>query len=341
MVVPREMIEIVSFGDLVENGSYHVHSRFTRVVNMTGNGRFVSLVTPDIDAGPLNVVVRGLDLSRVGSLTIAMGGAASDDGAAARAIILDGRRIPLEGAHVYKSALDFQPHTLPLFRKNLRTLGVLLAELGPEKSLAFLLERERLAEFRDGFERAVVDHIGHSVRDILHGDTLRGVERLKGCGFGLTPSGDDFITGLLIATHILERSVEPGHAGSRLVSAAGASSRRGAAGSAPGRDLSHLRTRIFETARSGNTLSDTFLYLAEGGFVTQGIKDLVAALSFGASGDVRTCAEHLFSVGATSGADMAVGLQMTLASWSARPAAAAAWNPSSTSIQHDGEAQWS
>lgn len=316
MAVPREMIEIASFGDLVEDGSYHVHSRFTRVVNMTGDGRFVSLVTPDVDAGPLNIVVGGLDLSGVESLTIAMGGAASDDGAAARAMIIDGQRIPLDSDRVYRSALEFQPHPLPLFRKNLGILGVLLAGLAPEKSLAFLLERERLAEFRAGFERAVADHIGHSVRDILHGDTLRGVERLKGCGFGLTPAGDDFITGLLIATHILERSTS-------------------------GRDLSHLRTRIFETARSGNTLSDTFLYLADGGFVTHGIKDLVAALSFGAPGDVRRCAEHLFSVGATSGADMAVGLHMTLTSWPARPTVATAWNPTNVSIQHDGEAQWS
>jgi len=308
------MIEIVSFGDLVENGSYHVHSRFAHVVNMTDNGRLVSLVTPDVDAGPLNIVVRGLDPSRVGSLTMETG----------MAITIDGRRITLEGDRAYESALDFQPHALPLFRKNLGILGVLLAELAPEKSLAFLLDSQRLAGFRDGFERAVVEHIGHSVRDILHGDTLRGVERLKGCGFGLTPSGDDFITGLLIATHIIERSTEPAHRAS-----------------APGRDLTHLRTQIFETARSGNTLSDTFLYLAEGGFVTQGIKDLVAALSFGAPGDVRRCAEHLFSVGATSGADMAVGLQMTLTSWLARPAAATAWNPSSISIQHDGEAQWS
>ncbi len=352
MVVPREMIEIVSFGDLVESGFYHVHSRFTRVVNMTDNGRFVSLVTPDIDAGPLTIVVRGLDPSGVEGLTIEMGAGTPCDGATSPddgdislcpgwTITLDGRRIPLDGGRIYKSAIDFQPHTLPRFRKNLGILGLLLAELAPEKSLAFLLERERLAEFRAGFERAVVDHIGHSVRDILHGDTLRGVERLKGCGFGLTPAGDDFIVGLLIATHILERSVEPVRAGARSVSATGASSKRSAAGSALGRNLALLRTRIFETARSGNTLSDTFLYLAEGGFVTQGMKDLVAALSFGTPGDVRRCAEHLFSVGATSGADMAVGLQMTLVSWQARLHGAIVGRMMGTSVQHDREAQWS
>ncbi len=349
MVVPREMIEIVSFGDLVESGSYRVHSRFARVVNMTDHGRFVSLVTPSVDAGPLNIVVRGVDLSGVGSLTIATGaatpggGATTPDGGEVSlrpgwTITLDGRRIPLEGGRVYKSVLDFQPHSLPLFTKNLSTLGLLLAEQAPEKSLAFLLDSRRLVEFRDGFERAVVDHIGHSVRDILHGNTLRGVGRLKGCGFGLTPSGDDFIVGLLIATHVLERSA---YVGSRPVVAPGASSRRGAAGSVSGRDLTLLRTRILETARSGNVLSDTFLYLAEGGFLTEGIKNLVAALSFGSSRDVRRCAEHLFAVGATSGADTAVGLQMTLMSWPARSSGATVGRVTGTSVQDDREAQWS
>jgi len=334
MVVPREMIEIVSFGDLVESGSYRVHSRFARVVNMTDRGRFVSLVTPSVDAGPLNIIVRGLDLSRVGSLEVPTGVATVGDGA----ITIDGCCIPLDLGRVYKSVLDFQPHSLPLFTKNLSTLGLLLAEQAPEKSLAFLLDSRRLVEFRDGFERAVVDHIGHSVRDILHGNTLRGVGRLKGCGFGLTPSGDDFIVGLLIATHVLERSA---CVGSRSVVAPGASSRRGAAGSVSGRDLRLLRTRIFETARSGNVLSDTFLYLAEGGFVTEGIKNLVAALSFGSSRDVRRCAEHLFAVGATSGADTAVGLQMTLTSWPARSSGATVGRVTGTSVQDDREAQWS
>ncbi len=340
-------IEILSFGDLVERGSYGVHSRFRRVVNMTGGARFVSLVTPEVDAGPLNIVVRGLDPANVRHLRIEAGaddrlGSRRVRAAGARpatrglTIILDGDRIEAGPERVYSSTLGPAVCDSPRFHSNLRTFGACLVELAPEKSLAFLLDPGRIIEFRSGFERGVAEHIEHCVRDILFGDTLRGVSRLKGCGFGLTPSGDDFITGLLIASHLME----PGRRG-----AAGEYSGYAAAGSndiaAHRASAAALRARIFESARTSNTLSDTFLRLAAYGRVTRGMQKLAASLSSGTSHDVTRCARDLVSIGATSGVDTGVGLYLTLRSGFGRSARAARGLTGGPHELHAGEAQWS
>ncbi len=326
MASDARAIEILSFGDLVQTGSYGVHSRFRRVVNMTGGARFVSLVSPDVDAGPLNIVVRGLVPASVRRLHVDAGainaGGVDADGtrrtrAATRglAITLDGARIDAGADRVYDSTLHPAIHDHTRFRSNLLAFGAALAELAPEKSLAFLLDPDRVAGFRPGFERGVAEHIGHCVRDILFGDTLRGVSRLKGCGFGLTPSGDDFIAGLLIATHIPDGA------------------RSGAA--------TELRARILASARTTNTLSDSFLDLAARGRVTRGMQELAVSLSLGTPHDVTRCARHLVSIGATSGVDTGVGLYLTLRSGLGRSARAARRLAGGPHELHAGEAQWS
>jgi len=42
------------------------------------------------------------------------------------------------------------------------------------------------------------------VDQVFQGELLTGVSTLKGCGAGLTPAGDDFIAGLLIALNLLQ-----------------------------------------------------------------------------------------------------------------------------------------
>ena len=315
-------IEILSFGDLVQSGSYEGHSRFRRVVNMTGGARFVSLVSPGVDPGPLNVVVHGLDPASVRSLRIDADTGDTHPPTHGFTITMDGARLEAALERVYRSALSPVTSDRPRFQSNLRTLGALLVELAPPASLAFLLDPDRVVEFRPGFERGVAEHIGHCVRDILFGDTLRGISRLKGCGFGLTPSGDDFITGLLIATHLMD-SCSP------------------CAGGALSRDVTELRVRILESARTTNTLSDTFLCLAACGRVTRGMQQLTASLSSGTSHDVTRCARHLVSIGATSGADTGVGLYLTLRSGFGRSARAARNLTDGPQELHAGEAQWS
>ncbi len=245
------------------------------MVNLTDGRRIVSVVAADVDAGPINLVVSRLDPRAVSDLRV--------DG---RSIVIDGTRLLADDVTVYRSALAFDPRDLSTLRRNLRLLTSLLNEVASAKSLAFLLAAERYIHFGSGFERELARHIETCVHDIFGGDLIRGVTRIRGCGFGLTPSGDDFIVGLLVALRLLEL--------------------------ATGRDLAAVRSAVAGAAETGNALSATFISLAADGLVFEGTRNLVSAFSRDGGRDVRAAAEQMVAVGSTSGADVAVGLCMGL-----------------------------
>ena len=172
------------------------------------------------------------------------------------------------------------------FRQNLSVLRKSLEEDAPAKSLAFLLDGQRRKNFRPGFERAYAEEIERAVRQVFHGRLLAGIRRLSGCGLGLTPGGDDFIAGLLIGLHVLQKL--------------------------QGEDYRPAREAVFRAARADNVFSNTFLDLAHRGRVFGRLKDLLVALASGSAASVRASARALFAVGNTSGADLATGFLMTL-----------------------------
>jgi hypothetical protein len=113
-----------------------------------------------------------------------------------------------------------------------------------------------------------------------------GVRMIAGCGFGLTPSGDDFICGMLVGLHV--------------------------AGQVCGTDLSSIIETIYRAAETRNFLSQTFLSLACDGCVDARLKALLEALGWDDRTMTGECARSVISVGETSGADMLTGLYMTL-----------------------------
>jgi hypothetical protein len=189
-------------------------------------------------------------------------------------------------ARAYHSGIKLEPWDPETFGENLTIFTEQLVMHAPRKSLAFLLDGGCSAHFRDGFERAFTKHASDCVAEIFTGNLLGGIGRLKGCGFGLTPSGDDFITGLLFGLIVLERAY--------------------------GWDFSRTRERVYEAARSKNLLSDTFLDLARDGRVCQQTKRLLAALLHADPGEIRRSTAELCHLGQTSGADFATGFLMTL-----------------------------
>lgn len=270
-------MELVSVGDRIEEGIYGVHSRFHRAVNFTDGIRLVSLVNEEIGAGPLNLAVRGLDLSRISFLRIDQ-----------RSVLLDGRRLGIDPDRYYRSGIDLGYWRVQAFWENLVHFGKFLVEVSPPKSLVVLLDERRIEHFRPGFERAVVEQIASGVGKIFAGDLLGGIKSLGGCGFGLTPSGDDFIAGLLIGINLLQRMY--------------------------GIDLSSSLEEVFQASRSGNLLSDTFLYLAKEGLLCEGMKNLIWALFEGGKEEIRSHAKRLLLVGETSGADLGTGFYLTVQS---------------------------
>lgn len=284
------------------DGAYVVHSRFNRVVNMTDGERLVALVKPGVEAGPVNIVTAGLDCARVCRLDVR-----------ARRVIVDGRHCEAPDS-VYRSGIDAGPNALPVLLGNVPELETSLLSLAADRSLAFLLDPERLSRLRPGFERNVAGHMLNCSRDAAHGDTLRGVRRMRGCGFGLTPSGDDFVVGFLTGMAILEKVTS--------------------------RDLSASRAAVAAAGRTGNVMTDTFLDLAADGRASESMKNLASALTSGATPDVRAAVQRVCSIGATSGADAAVGLHCAVSTLPARWSRAPRSRLTFGGTPRSGEAQW-
>ena len=172
------------------------------------------------------------------------------------------------------------------FHRNLSFFEELLRTTAPPNSLAFLLDEKRIENFRPGFERSFAERVERGVHRIFNGRLLDGVRSLKGCGWGLTPSGDDFIAGLLIGLNLLQKM--------------------------RGEDYRPILDAAFQAAQAGNIFSNTFLDLARRGLLFARMKELISSLTHGSADAVRKATERLFAVGETSGADLGTGFFMTM-----------------------------
>jgi hypothetical protein len=305
-------MRIVSIGDQVQPGRYALHSRFRRALNFTDGRRLVSLVSEEVGPGPLNLVVPG------------------SAPPPREQLVLRRQDLGPDRARVYDSSLHLARCNRRRFRRNLAALEATLVAESHPLSLAFLLDRRRLARFTNPLERALAKRVRTGVGAIRAGlaktpraaratsaavahacaSTARGVRTLAGCGFGLTPSGDDFIAGVLVALCVVEQS-RAGRVGRRAE--AGPRPRGGASGRVVGR----LKNAVLGAGRSGSILAASAIEMAARGRVPARTQRLVAALAGGDRDEVVSAARAVLAMGSTSGADFATGLLLALR-WGAR-----------------------
>ncbi len=278
-------MKILSIGDQAKPGTYRLHSRFRHAINFTDieGRRLVALVTPDIGAGPLNIVV---DTPRFTAPRPATPHTPSGLLRVNRySVVFAKRRYSLLNAHSYTSLLPVHEGMSPeIFRKKVRGIERLLAEESHPKSLAFLLDPTRTRHFTTSFELALVSHFQNCAPKML---SPADAQQLAGCGFGLTPSGDDFIAGILLGLNTLH--------------ALGLGSRR-----------TRLASKLRSAATGRNPLSNAFLEMACRGRASGGMQNLVTALVYDNDAGIRRAARKVMQVGETSGADFLVGFVMTL-----------------------------
>jgi hypothetical protein len=272
-------MRLIGIGDQIDEGVYPFHSRFHRAVNFTHRDHLISVVDEEVGPGPLNVVVRDLHVEPVCHQTAPLT-------VGANTVVFENHRLPFTDSDRYRSTVAVDGWNPDLWRRNLSTLGDQLRTMSSPKSLAFLLDVERTRNFRSGFERAFVDQITRGVRQIMNGDLLAGIRSVKGCGLGLTPSGDDFIAGLLIGLNLLQQL--------------------------RGRDYRKTANAVFRTAKAGNVFSNSFLDLARRGRLFGRMKDLILALIYDGDEVVRESTRKLMAIGGSSGADLGTGFFMTV-----------------------------
>jgi hypothetical protein len=279
-----QKIKIISIGDRILPGKYTLHSRFRKVVNFTDGERLVALVTGEVGRGPVNIVVKGLETGGIDTLRIDQA-----------TISINGERYPFDRRLIFHSHLGAGPVDYRRLTENLEAFEDALQELSPPGSLAFLIDEKREVEFTSSFEKGFIERIKEGTQSIFSrtsrvapdaNNIVCGVKKIKGLGFGLTPSGDDFIAGLLVALNLLERL--------------------------DGTDRTEIKRKIVSASRGDNLLSNSFISLAGDGYLLEGFKNLLTSLLQGAEAKVRADTEKLISLGASSGSDMGVGFLLTI-----------------------------
>ena len=242
-------MKILSIGDRVRPGVYAVRARFARSALLLGaDGRALFVVDRSIGPGPLNLVAADPQAFLPGE-TLALP-----------------RNVP---APRFDSS---QPRLDRAERERLRRLlaTALPRHAPPESLVSLFAPAARLPRFqaaRDARFRKAFAHFAA-------GRLAAGVRLIRGCGEGLTPAGDDFLCGRMLALR-LRRNFAP------------------------------LRA-IPENARGKNPVSNAFLEMAAAGRVNIAVRRLLQTPS-----SARVKAVCAF--GHSSGADLLCGLMWELA----------------------------
>lgn len=275
-------------GDAIRPGTYSQHSVFRRVANYTGEDGLVSLVDPSVGAGPSNIVVSPIPDFWPETIVV------TDT-----TISFDGLNTRIDDQSVFRSTLDFvrsswspdenASHRLRTVQANLHAIIRWFGMNAPTKSLAYLLIPERISDFQSSTEMAFAQRMYHAAATWQAGAFTAAVALAKGCGFGLTPSGDDFNAGLLIGLQVVKNVAAGLNRGEQVY------------------NLECLINKISRLIKGSNVLANAFLASAVSGRVTGLQKRFIESLFEEESKEAIACAAAIIATGETSGADWLTG----------------------------------
>jgi hypothetical protein len=265
------MIELVSVGDYIAEGLYEVHSRFDRVVNYISERGMISLVCPEIGAGPINVVIEGDFWKHSDSIKLD-----------ANYLLIDKVQIAIDQAKRFDSTIDIAGDiNMNLFYDSFNYFNAQLEKLSPLKSLAFLLDEKRISDFKSGFEIQLVERFQQGVGMLMDSAAVPGAKMLRGLGFGLTPSGDDFLAGFLAGFNLRQKMEQPVN--------------------------QNEMDDIFCVSLGDNPISNAFLTCARNGRYFESTKLLIESMLAGEKAEIEKQTRKMLSIGETSGADWGIG----------------------------------
>jgi hypothetical protein len=204
---PAEQARIVSMGRAITEGHYPVYARFSRYLDYKAAG--------DGDTSDVGVDVIGLtDMEDEGGAhTLVLAGlrpgwAARADGLIVEpnAVIFDGQIFARDAQCLFRDSADTAAFAALPCAEQRRHLGIfrdtLLEHAAPlSMAVALAPAPARREFFQGGFARALCDRFLEGAAACTAGEYAQAAALLQGVGYGLTPSGDDFLCGVMLALH--------------------------------------------------------------------------------------------------------------------------------------------
>ena len=264
-------MKILGYGDRVPRGTFELHSAFESAINFRGRGGFlISLVNRKTGNGPMNIVLKhlphGARRLKVTKLNL----------------YIDENCLEADPDKNYDSSVPLLPLDTVLFRENLRIFRDFLGAEAAPKSMCFLFACSAEGAFKTVFERKMLESMKKAVRLLETGDYARGARSLRGLGFGLTPSGNDFLCGYLTGLSFMDANLSVG--------------------------LDPIMDAVYDNAVTKNLIVNSYTYCAYNGRVNEKTRKLLAALAGFDEKRLFAAAKAALKSGHTSGADFCAGL---------------------------------
>ncbi len=251
---------------------------FERACNLVApDGDVMALVIPQVGDGPLNVVIHGAAGCFDG---IEPGAQATLEGERLR---IGGLEVELGTAAVWEPRPDWDALRAlrTTIEPRLPLLRALCLRYAPAPGLLALLEHPPPGDALAGAVLAAAREAVAALREGWGGDLARlqeGAAKLAGLGHGLTPSGDDYLSGVMLWAWLAHPDPAP-----------------------------FCRALSQAAAPRTTTLSAAFLRAAARGECGAAWHALLAVLGEGDETEIAAAARDIVRFGATSGADSLAG----------------------------------
>jgi hypothetical protein len=269
------MILLKSYGDRLVSGKYELHSRSKHAANFIFNGAMACCVDEHVGPGPFSVVVTGVLIDSIHSLVIEK-----------KRLTINGDSLNFDRGGRYCSRIESPPQVSgERLKDSLKYFGEHLKQLSCPLSLLFLINPAKESEFATDFGIEYVRRFKTGFELFFGENHLEGVTRLRGLGFGLTPSGDDFLAGAMAAIHMSQSVFKI--------------------------DNSERLNLIYQQTSGDNPLVNAFLENAKEGAYIKRFRDIIIAVYRGNLLDIKQSTARLLEAGKTSGVDWAVGFYLT------------------------------
>ena len=269
---------------LSSDNSAHVFSTFERACNLIDEqGRFISIVDNTIGNGPFAVVLEELPFSLDKMLSVGAPVVVGNNSLTVNTTTIDFSEATLWSARV---DWDYPKHCPHQFQKNIGDLYLTVQNNASGGSLSSILHSTR---DNMGYVYArVTDSAQQLYSGIVSGDMQKiylGAANMAGLGVGLTPSGDDFLMGVMYALWAMFDQ----------------------------KDAARWSRKIAEAASSRtNMLSGAMLQESANGYASEHWHVLVDVLCKENVTDVTRACMDILSLGHTSGADALTGFLLSI-----------------------------
>lgn len=267
-------MNILSFGSFVESGTYHLHSKFSKVQNYTKDSNLISLVAPEIGKGPNNIVLTQIPEFAKKSINVA------------NEKIKIGDKLLKRSYSDYEQENDLYIHNIKSLSSKSNLLASLCKPFLSSKSFGFLLDANYSSNFKTSYELALLKKVNSIMENFSFFKLPEITKKIKGIGFGLTPSGDDLNCGILYALNYSNEIVE--------------------------KDLSVIIKKCYQNSIGNNIISNNFLKFAFQNQYYENFYGLLKAMKQNNNQKLSYYIKKVINSGHTSGSDMITGFILTL-----------------------------